>query len=467
MIYLRPQQLGKNLKTKVDKVGDVKLASSKSLMFFGKTLNQQKNASCAQLQNEFTIQNSNEFPIDCILGVYTSGQNNSNIEPTKDIKPSFKFATDMLEKNENGIVRFSLDESFSQMSVKLEPGEKITVRIDFYAPLKMSSNNSTNFVNGLVKMKLKNFTKIFHVALVGFLSESLLEFSSFPNNSKLCNERSCMENLLENKNIKSFKCNIQLLNSSGKAFSNILKLNNKTKCLIFPMLFDNNSKSEVPVLSKGKEIRFFLDKYEILLRLNFNSSFQRYKFCDQDYTNEELIWFEVEKNSSYNDDDGELPITIEVVNSLKNTKSIRLNELDLKHLSMCLFWFESEINSFISSHFKQTYSKSKNLETSSSVIEKLISKLMNKYDSTIDNLNVTRESIASNSMRLINGEEISFNSSLISNTPANKIKMTREDCIKLLKQSIKCCHLTFETRGVRDKDYSGKFFEVYIFYQIL
>ena len=446
---------------------EAKLASSKSIMFFGKTLNQQKNTTYSPFQNEFKIQNSNEFPIDCILVVYTSGQQCSQFEPTKDVKSLFKFSMDMLTKKENGLFKFTLDESLTQMSIKLEPGEQIIIRIDFIAPLKTSSINSTNFVNGLIKMKLKNFPKIFNVVLVGFLCESVLEFGSFSTTSKLSDERSYIENLLTNRNIKQDKCNMQLVNSSGKTFFNILKLINKTKnnsrCMIFPILFDNNLKSEIQYFSKGKEIRFYLDKYEILLRLNFDSSFQRFKFCDEDHINEELIWFEIDRNSSSNDDNAELPITLEVVNTSKNIKNIRLDELDLSHLSLCLFWYESDINSFISTYFKQTYSKSQSVEASSSIIEKMVYKLMNKFGTTRDNLNVSRESIASNSMRSINGEENSFNSSLISNVSSNKIKLTREDCVKLLKQSIKCCHVTFEIRGIRDNnDYSAKLVEVFL-----
>ena len=35
-----------------------------------------------------------------------------------------------------------------------------------------------------------------------------------------------------------------------------------------------------------------------------------------------------------------------------------------------------------------------------------------------------------------------------------------EDCVKLIKQSIKCCHVIFEIRGARDNDFKGKLHEV-------
>ena len=318
----------------MNKGGEAKLASSKSLMFFGKMFNPNKSASVSPLQNEFTIQNSNKFSIQCIITLFTSGQQQTQIEPTKDIKSMFKFSEDMLENNQNESPKFSLDESLTQMSVSLEPEEKLTVKIDFIAPLKSNNTPSTNLINGLVKMKLRNFTKTFNVTLVGFLCESMLEIISSSNFN--C-DKIYMENLLISRNIKQVKSHLQLISSSGKTFFNILKLANKTKnntrCMVYPILFDNNLKREIPSLTKGKETCFYLDKYEISLKLNFDSTFQRFKFNDENHMKEELTWFEISKNGSTNDDDIELPIAVEVVNSLKNTKAIRLEELDLSHLS--------------------------------------------------------------------------------------------------------------------------------------
>jgi len=445
----------------VNKGGEAKLASSKSLMFFGKMFNPNKSASVSPLQNEFTIQNSNKFSIQCILTLFTSGQQQTQIEPTKDIKSMFKFSEDMLENNQNESPKFSLDESLTQMSVSLEPEEKLTVKIDFIAPLKSNNTPSTNLINGLVKMKLRNFTKTFNVTLVGFLCESMLEIISSSNFN--C-DKIYMENLLISRNIKQVKSHLQLISSSGKTFFNILKLANKTKnntrCMVYPILFDNNLKREIPSLTKGKETCFYLDKYEISLKLNFDSTFQRFKFNDENHMKEELTWFEISKNGSTNDDDTELPIAVEVVNSLKNTKAIRLEDLDLGHLSLCMFWIESEVNSFITANYKSTYNKIRNSESSTTIIDTLIYKLVNKYATSTDNLNASRDSIASNSMRSINGEENSFNSSILSNVSSNKIKLTKEDCVKLIKQSIKCCHVIFEIRGARDNDFKGKLHEV-------
>ena len=80
-------------------------------------------------------------------------------------------------------------------------------------------------------------------------------------------------------------------------------------------------------------------------------------------------------------------------------------------------------------------------------------------------LNASRDnSISSNSMRSINGDDNTLDSTVMSNinllssTASGKLKVTKEDCLKLIKQSIKCCHVTMELHGGQN--------EVFIYYLI-
>ncbi len=63
-----------------------------------------------------------------------------------------------------------------------------------------------------------------------------------------------------------------------------------------------------------------------------------------------------------------------------------------------MFWIESEVNAFITTNYKSTYNKIHNSESSTTIIDTLIYKLVNKYATSTDNLNASRDSIASNSM---------------------------------------------------------------------
>ena len=463
---------------------DARIAASKSFIFFGKTLQPtvKSSADTSQSQpsaflqsgilaNDFIVQNTNAFLIECVICLFTkdpSEQSHSLNEPTKEVGSLFKFSSGMRD-----LTNLIITDSLTQLKCSLKPGEKLIVRLDFIPPINMALYEN-NVVNGIVRMMLKGSSRKFTVNLVGFLCESTMNLNAIKSDSF---QDVYLEKLLDHRNIKQLKFNMQLskLESSSsstrgaKVFRKSLKLmncqsksfSNSNRCICFPVLYDNKYNSEIVSLTEGRDKYFDvdingIDKFQILFRLNFDAAFQQIRLSEEDGS-DEITWFEIHKaNEAYD-------MVLDLIIPAKS--SLSLVDKFLGNLSMCVFWVESDINSYMASTFKSTI-RSDSAEKQS-FIDLFVRKLINRNSLLASNqtlannsgLNTTRDSIGSSSIRSLNGDDNSFNNSMVA--AASKIKLSKEDCTKLMRQSLKCCHFKMELPD-RKKEVYNTFFIYYL-----
>jgi hypothetical protein len=136
-----------------------KLASSRSILFFGPSLNisgkKTIETQSGSPHEEFTVMNSNEYKIQIKLVIHE--------DPGSQ---SFRFILQEKERE-----KFSLNESGTQMEVSLEPKEVMRVRVKFTA----ASNYGLDRVLGYIKMNVLGFLQNFNVQLIGFQSQASLQ----------------------------------------------------------------------------------------------------------------------------------------------------------------------------------------------------------------------------------------------------------------------------------------------------
>jgi hypothetical protein len=312
------QEVSKKMET------DVKLASSKSILFFGRTLMSSKNITVNNAQenglvNEFTISNSNDFvirsQIALIIKENGSSESNEN-KPTRDqrgIPVYFRFSSEL-----KSIPKLVFNEQMTSLNVNLEPKESLTLKIKFCPPISANSYVEQPTVSGVVRMNITGFTKRFNVHLVGFLKEAFLDVQNAASlDQRMSNEENQLEQILHFRNIKNLRYSTQLFNTNGsamnKTYRKVLKLSNfsntNSKCLVYPVLYDNKLNMEVlssESVSNEKcyELGFDSDGYMNKFKLLFDMNLSRFKIDSSslsaiDFTNNELAWFELRPNGEF------------------------------------------------------------------------------------------------------------------------------------------------------------------------
>ncbi|CAF0783597.1 unnamed protein product [Brachionus calyciflorus] len=407
----------------------VKLASSRSILFFGKALNSSlKNSpELSGMNDEFTVANSNTFRIKVQFVLTTNNGGSLNC---------FKFSNEMIQSGTQ------LNEAMTQMNLILEPSENIRLKIKF----EPSHSFDSSIVIGLLKMSAQGFNQKFNVHLVGFLSQSFLELD---NGLKelTCSQSEPLNQQLIYRNIKNFKYPIEFMQTSTSSLKNIyrkiIRLKNKStssKLVVYPCLFNNKLNKEIAVNNNNGNKSLKTNEITYDLGIDSKSYVNRLRLLVNKESlfssNLDLNWIEIKPDETFS-------LNLEIIS--QKIDSNKCEYCNLEDFNLCLFWIEYDINAYCTQSVLNSNSNSKQ---STNFIDSFLAKLLlnNNFFTTQNNLgslNINDVSSAKlNRLSSISTASLQDQSSLSNNSfLTSKSKFTRDDYLRLMRQSIKCSSL--------------------------
>lgn len=356
----------------------------------------------------------------------------------------------------------NLNDSMNQLVLYLEPKESFRLKIKFHPPQNQFEPSS--ILTAIAKMNVIGFNQKFNVYLVGFLSESMLELE----NGLRINEISQTDNLTQQliyRSIRQAKYSIELVQtqSAGAStnkniFRKVLKLKNKSlnsKTIIYPCIFNNKFNKELPILttrlSKPNELCFelgtdsngFSNRLRILLskEASLNSS-------------SDLNWIEIRPDEQFN-------LQIEIIAAKMDSKT-KSDLINIEDVYICLFWIEYDINSYCT-QFVQSANSNTTAKPSTSFIDLFLNKLLSNHaffstqnGLSMSSLNINDSSAKLNRLSSVSSASLADQSCLSNNSmlQQNKSKLTRDDYLRLLRQSVKCSCINLAMQTFEFDNYS-------------
>jgi hypothetical protein len=396
----------------------VQLASSKSVLYFGRSLSSKLNNG---FYNELTLKNTSDCKIRCQLDILvgsTSSSSSSSVcsfgsvdSCSKSQPLLFQFAQEM--KSMQKAITFN--ESMTQMIVSFDAKEIVSLKLKYNS--HSSKSKESLIGQAVLKVSILGSTRRFNIKLYGFSYESRLQIH---NLNTISNENHSFDELLRNKNITR-SCYLLELFKSKSSFKNAFKLSNSTstnsKCLVYPILIEKNKLSEVPsVMKSSNETHFLLDKQSNRsIKLFVNDSFEEMNG---------LMRFEVKANDSSF-------LTLEF-----ESDQSKHSMGDLSNYVCCLFWIEYELFAYCMQHVNKN-----------DLLQDKASNFVDLFILRLLLFNARKEPFASLSSFESNSSIVSVNQSLNNSTISNYVnrgKSMKDDCIRLLRQSLKCLLLNLQ-----------------------
>ncbi|RNA18364.1 hypothetical protein BpHYR1_005342 [Brachionus plicatilis] len=416
----------------------LKLSSSRPILFFGKSLNssqkhgQNLDATCG-LTDEFLLANSNTFRIKVQLTLTCPSYN------------CFKFSTEMIQASTQ------LNDSMTALTLILEPSENFKLKIKFH-PV---TNSDCQIVNGILKMTAAGFNQKFNVYLVAFNFQSVLEIDSGLKEITF-DQKDTLGQQLIHRNIKNFNYSIDLMQtistSSRSVFRKILRLKNKSsfKLIAYPcvynartdmeIVFEQSLKNNEIVYDLGSDSKGFVNKLRLLTSKDSQFS-----------SNGELKWIEVKPDEVF-------VLNLEILGQKLDSKKPKL--FNLEDFKLCILWIEYDINAYCTQLVQSANSTNRQW---SNFIDLYLAKLMYNNNFFSSQINIPGSSLNINDSsaklhRLSSASAMSFQdeSSLSNSSIIAKSKFTKDDCMRLMRQSIKCSILNMFTESFNFDDTMDK-----------
>jgi hypothetical protein len=461
----------KNLKKMQSLDTITKIFSSKSILFFGRTLADNAKSSLlseAGLINQFIIKNMNDYKLKYDISISTclnesasttsmydecidmsSNSTISSASISKAIVNLFKFTPDMKEKS------LKEDSSLTRLIIELEPGQEITIRIKFNSSLVESDkNNQLSNVFGIVQLKTFNQQRS-NIYLVGFLNRSQLCIDTNENKlvktTDLQNDQySKLTRKICNKNLQLFSHEYQLMPtwtdeiSCNFSFRKSIQLQNKSftnsKIIVYLVMYDCKENCELENLQSCDEnIIYNLDACLINgFKSRFKLRLEKNKLNRLNNT----LWFELSPNEMDSIQiDFEFKLNKSGASSINRKKLIdyfEKNEKKIDQFNISLFWIESEINCQCLNGAQQV----KNNNNSLILLEdKFIESFLKRL--------LTNNAISSSSNGL-------FINSIIT----KKARIQFDTIASLMSQALKCSNLklSFLIKLINNKQYEQNSF---------
>lgn len=325
---------------------NIKIATSKLILFFGKTLSskyQLSNNEPVGLSNEFTIKNLNEFSIKYQISINTFEPNDSMENCSASL---FKFTPEMFEVD--ACCDGDNPGKMTQISLYLTPQQEINLKLKFDPSLV--EGDSSLLYNGRVKITIAGKSERFNVYLVGFLNASSLEIDRV---TKTKADLKSMDSLRLQKQLYRQGLNQQIyslqmiktVTNAKSILKKSLRLENCTinsKLIVYPICYYVDNSIEVmtqlqenPMNRNEKFCIIELEDCSLRMRLSFvENSFFHY---------EKLVWFEMGLNEVVS-----LNVECEVV----NCSGVRASQNSIEsfakkfhqNFNIGLFWIESDLN---------------------------------------------------------------------------------------------------------------------------
>jgi hypothetical protein len=445
---LKPPQISiLNTIEEKNKSKSVKLLSSRSVLFFGKSLTSQN-------QDEFTIMNPNDFQIKCQILIKNDSSSNQ----------SFQLSSEMN----------TTAQSPYQMIITLEPKK------DFRLKLKFNSDLSSDSLIriGKVKMTVIGFSNRFIVNMIGFTSQITLEIENSIKTSCLTgdpNHMTQLEEQFDSKSIKYSKYSIELASQSQTSnnlginllekksiYRKIVKLNNKTfstsynitNCILIPIVYDLKNSKEIQVsrMLSTNGLAYNLDpNIPNNLKITINNSMN----TKLNSSENSIFWLDLKSN-----DASSLNLEYTLINNQFGTSD---------NLCLGLFWIEYDIFAYFYQLVQFNQSKLASLPSNpanTSVLDLLFEKLIlakqffgpeatSGLNETLFN-KLKRMSISSDSSlsSLASSCDVDQSSN---GHKSSYLKMTRDDLFRLFKQSMKCSLIKLAIEPVSSYSFSRNF----------
>ena len=404
-----------------NKTNDAKIASSKTIFFFSKSLNKSNNLS--GLEDEIILKNINNYDVKCCM----------NILNTK----YFKFLSDA---NKNSI---KLNDQMNEVQFVIYSQQQISIKVKFDYSILPHLDINNLIVNAEAKLKVNGSNKRYRFNFIGFMiNDSMLNIENAVRLNEITSSTKIDECLLS-RQIKLLKYNVDMMNtnyhSNRLIYRKVLNIDTKTfntKCLLYPFIYDSRTNRQILNISKNSNDLCYdligMDNSVGRLRLILNDLYVN-KFAD-------LEWIEFKPEQSYQ-------INLELILNESENMQNMYNKLDW--LQIGLFWIEYDINAYCAQNLKRISSNSVP-SSNANMIDSIIHKLLNNSSLINNNINMN-DSIASSK-----SSHLSFNNddvmSISSNLNESKAKSNNKDeplsYLKLLRQSLKCSILKLKLKPV-------------------
>jgi len=146
----------------------IKVATSKSILFFGRALNSRSQTQADGLINDLTIKNLNEFSIRYNIVAY-SLDSEAETKPGRSVFSLFKFTPDMYSAAEccNRVDTGKM----TRLTIDLKPQQEICLRLRFDPSVAETEFGHELVLNGVIKISAVGYSERFNVYLVGFLNK--------------------------------------------------------------------------------------------------------------------------------------------------------------------------------------------------------------------------------------------------------------------------------------------------------
>lgn len=406
----------------------LRLSASRPILFFGKTLSssqkytQNSDNGCG-MTDEFLLANSNNFRIKVQLSL------------TSVIQNCFRFSNEMLQSNTQ------LNDSMTVLILNLEPSENFKIKVKFNSEM----NCDSQMINGILKMTAVGFNQKFSVYLVAFNFQSFLELENGLKEASLDHHTESLAQQLILRNIKNFSYSVDLMQTSSSStrsvFRKILRLKNKSryKLIAYPCVYNSKINKEINFEKSAKmsEIVYDLGPSTIGSKLRLLTNKE-----NQFTSSSDLKWIEINANEVF-------VINLEILS--QNLDGKKSQFVSLEELKLCFFWIEYDINSYCT---QLAHAANPTRRQWSNFIDIYLAKLMqnnNFFSSQINDagcsLNINDSSSKLHRLSSVSTMSLQDESSLSNTSIAIKSKFTKDDCIRLMRQSVKCSILTMCTES--------------------
>lgn len=446
----------------------LKVATSKSDLFFGKGLNPRHLSQISQSEplsgqfNEVMIKNLNDFTVKYQLVTHTfEVTDGSNFE--KSQFNIFKFLPEMYESS--FCVKKNESHKMDNLMILLNPQEEIIIKLKF-DPSLLKKSSQSHIHNGVLRIGALGYTERFTVRLVGFLNSFSLEIDRV---AKLRVDLSTMDSLRiqkqlhrqcltqSNYSLQVSKLKTQNSNPILKKSIRLKNISMNSKAIIYPICYLTNQNtdivcqlSDLSMKNNEKSCLVEIDGFSAQVNLHLNEII----FFQYD----QLVWFELDQNEEI-----ALNIEIELLRCNKGVKSSDFERRFHQNFSIAIFNIASDLNIHCFKCIKQLEANNASTNDSQKYdialngkafrLENFLNKVMTNnhlgtsaYGANILNMSTTSSSSLAelSKSKLIDSSAL-FNASIVHN---NKSKIRREDYYKLICQSIKCSILNISTMSI-------------------
>jgi len=154
--------------TNITNTAKIKVATSNSILFFGKSLHSRNQNQTDGLSNDLTIKNLNDFLIRYNIVVY-SLESEADTKSGRSVFSLFKFSAEMYKLAE--CCNRTDTGKMTRLIVDLKPQQEICLKLRFDSNVAESELAAGMLQNGVIKISAVGFIERFNVYLVGFLNK--------------------------------------------------------------------------------------------------------------------------------------------------------------------------------------------------------------------------------------------------------------------------------------------------------